>query len=160
MAISMAHCHWFDFFGVAMPSSVALCRFSIGLGLLVVLFCLVVGCETSPTKPAGDFKAPAAITDLVVTGSTDSSITLEWTTPGDDGTEGRASSYDLRSSTSPITATTFASDILVTGEPVPALRGVVQPMKVSGLKPSTTYYFAIKTADEVPNVSGLSNVVV
>ena len=30
-------------------------------------------------------------------------------------------------------------------------------MVVFGLSPSTTYYFAIKTSDEVPNTSAISN---
>ena len=31
-------------------------------------------------------------------------------------------------------------------------------MTVSGLSGDTTYYFAMKTSDEVPNVSAISNV--
>ena len=31
-------------------------------------------------------------------------------------------------------------------------------MTITGLSASTTYYFAMKTLDEVPNTSGLSNV--
>src|SRR4029077_6093796 len=36
--------------------------------------------------------------------------------------------------------------------------GTVQSVTVTGLQPSTTYYFAIKTGDEVPNWAGISNV--
>ena len=46
----------------------------------------------------------------------------------------------------------------MTGEPTPAAAGTSQNMTVSGLTASTTYYFAMKTSDEVPNTSALSNV--
>jgi hypothetical protein len=36
--------------------------------------------------------------------------------------------------------------------------GSSETLTVTGLSPDTTYYFAMKTADEVPNWSGLSNV--
>ena len=52
----------------------------------------------------------------------------------------------------------WASATQVTGEPTPAAAGTNQNMTVSGLSGDTTYYFAMKTADEVPNWSALSNV--
>ncbi len=87
------------------------------------------------------------------------SVTLNWTTPGDDSLSGTASQFDLRYSTSPITAANFASATRVTGTPVPAASGTRQSMVVTGLSPNTTYWFAIKTADEVPNWASISNVV-
>jgi chitodextrinase len=42
--------------------------------------------------------------------------------------------------------------------PTPGAPGAKQSVTVTGLLANTTYYFAIKTADEVPNWSGLSNV--
>lgn len=88
------------------------------------------------------------------------SITLHWTTPGDDSTSGTAAQYDLRFSTSPITDSTWDTATRVGNEPVPQLSGTQESCTVSGLLGGTTYYFAIKTADEIPNWSGLSNVVV
>lgn len=88
------------------------------------------------------------------------SVTLNWTTPGDDSLSGTATQFDIRFSTSPITAANFASATRwTTGVPVPAAPGTPQSVQVTGLSPSTTYWFAIKTADEVPNWAGLSNVV-
>lgn len=88
------------------------------------------------------------------------SVTLNWTTPGDDSLSGTASQFDIRYSTSLITAANFASATRwTTGVPAPASTRTQQSVVVNGLSPSTTYWFAIKTADEVPNWAGLSNVV-
>ena len=106
---------------------------------------------------APDTTAPAAVSDLATGTPTPSSITLTWTAPGDDGSIGIATSYDIRYSTSAINEGNWASATQVTGEPTPAGAGTVQNMVVSGLSPSTTYYFAIKTSDEVPNTSAISN---
>src|SRR5262245_17606917 len=142
-----------------MIATVARRSFTMRLGFVLGLLSVVLGCDTSPTKPMADHKPPATITDAVVKEVADSSVTLEWTTPGDACTAGRASSYDVRYSTSPITDQNFATASQATGEPPPAARGVVQPVTVRGLTPTTSYYFAVKTSDEVPNPSGLSNVV-
>ncbi|MCP4650106.1 MAG: hypothetical protein GY853_08535 [PVC group bacterium] len=107
----------------------------------------------------GDSTAPAAVSNLsAVTGSADGEIDLTWTAPGDDGTSGTASVYIIKYSTSDITNDTLfnaASD--VSGEPTPSVAGTSESMTVSSLTPGTTYYFAMKTQDEVPNTSGLSN---
>jgi hypothetical protein len=93
--------------------------------------------------------------------SADSSIVLQWTAPGDDGTTGRASSYDLRYRTANITGTDtlswWNSATQVTGEPVPGMSGATDSMRVRGLQPLTPYYFLIRAADEVFNWSGYSN---
>lgn len=91
--------------------------------------------------------------------TTYNSVTLTWTTTGDDSLIGTASQFDLRYSTSNITAANFSNATRWTAMPAPATPGTQQSVTVTGLSPSTTYYFAIKTADEVPNWSGLSNVV-
>ncbi len=95
---------------------------------------------------------------LVAGDSTSNSIDLGWTAPGDDSTSGTASQYDLRYSTSPITNANWGSATQVTGEPVPHAAGSPESLTVTGLQPSTIYYFAIKTADEIPNWSALSNI--
>jgi chitodextrinase len=86
------------------------------------------------------------------------SITLNWTAPGDDGDVGQATAYDVRYSTSPITDQNWDSATPVDGEPAPSPAGSVESFTRDGLQPSTTYYFAIKTSDEAGNWSGLSNV--
>jgi len=90
--------------------------------------------------------------------------TMAWTAPGDDGLVGRASQYDLRYSTNPISGTDTLSwwnaAIQFIGEPAPGVSGATDSARVLGLQPSTTYRFIIKAADEVPNWSGYSNLAV
>ena len=114
----------------------------------------------APTTVTIDTAAPAGITNLAATPSTTSgtNVTLIWTAPGDDGTTGTASTYDIRYSTSIIdTDTKFNSATQCTGEPAPKAAGGSETFTVTGLTEGTTYYFAIKTGDEVPNWSPLSN---
>ena len=87
----------------------------------------------------GDSTAPGNISNLSAPSSTSNSVTLNWTAPGDDGTTGTASTYDIRRSTSTITAGNWASATQVTGEPNPQGAGTGQSMTVSGLNASTTY---------------------
>ena len=108
---------------------------------------------------SGDATAPGTIADLTVTGTTGTSITVRWTAPGDDGNTGTAASYDIRYSTSAITSANWGSALQATGEPAPTAAGTTQNFTISGLSGSRTYYVAIKTTDDVGNVSVLSNVV-
>jgi hypothetical protein len=86
-------------------------------------------------------------------------LTLAWTAPGDDGSLGQATRYDIRWSTAPITDANFGAATAVTGLPAPANSGSRQTLVVRGLSKGTTYYFALKTTDDAGNVSPLSNVV-
>ncbi len=106
-------------------------------------------CENSP---------PSAVTDLRSPNLTSNSAILAWTAPGNDGNIGQASAYDVRYSTSQITEANWSAATQAGGEPAPRIAGSSETFTVTGLSPNTTYYFALKTADEVPNWSGLSNV--
>jgi len=106
----------------------------------------------------GDGTAPATITDLAITGTTGTTLSLRWTAPGDDGTSGTATSYDIRYSASPITAGNWGSATPVTGEPAPTAGGTQQTFTVTGLTSGRTYYVAIRATDNGGNVSALSNV--
>lgn len=101
---------------------------------------------------------PAAIFDLSISDQTLNSITLTWTAPGDDGNIGTASMYDIRYSTEPITKENWDEAIQCEGEPMPQPAGSKETFTVTNLAPGKTYYFAIKTADEIPNWSNISNV--
>jgi fibronectin type III domain protein len=105
-----------------------------------------------------DITAPAAVSDLATSTPTTTSLDLAWTAPGDDGSTGTATTYDIRYSTSTINDGNWAAATAVTGEPTPSVAGTSESMTVSGLTAGTTYYFAVKTSDEVPNESSLSNV--
>ncbi|MFH0778674.1 MAG: fibronectin type III domain-containing protein [Candidatus Eisenbacteria bacterium] len=104
----------------------------------------------------------SAVTCATADAATWNSVTLTWTAPGDDGGTGRAAQYDIRYSTSTIsgtdTTTWWNQASQCAGEPVPQSAGASESFAAGGLQPSTTYYFMIKTADEVPNWSGFSNV--
>jgi prepilin-type N-terminal cleavage/methylation domain-containing protein len=106
----------------------------------------------------GDTTAPAAVSDLAVASPTTTSLDVSWTAPGDDGAVGTATTYDLRYSTSTINEANWATATEVTGEPTPSVAGTSESMTVNGLTEGTTYYFALKTSDEVPNESSISNV--
>jgi|GEM_PF-3399956 len=120
---------------------------------------------SSATSPADEFTVmapsdtipPANITNLTADNPTVNSIRLQWTVPGDDGMIGVAAEYDIRYSTIPITAANWNTRTQVAGEPFPIPAGNTEVHTVTGLNPNTTYFFAMKTADEVPNWSGLSN---
>ena len=107
--------------------------------------------------PPPDTTPPAAVTNLATTSPTQTAITLTWTAPGDDGATGTAATYDIRYSTSTINDGNWASATQASGEPTPRVAGTGETFAVPGLVANTTYYFAIKTADEVPNWSAISN---
>jgi len=111
------------------------------------------------TLAAPDLSRPAPVTTVTVTGSTETTVALRWTAVGDDSLTGTAASYDLRYSTSPITNANWASANQASGEPNPGSSGTQQNFTVTGLTRQTTYYFALKVADEGGNLSALSNVV-
>jgi hypothetical protein len=119
-------------------------------------------CGLDLTSGAPDTTPPAAITTLAVAGQTTTQVMLRWTAPADDnGAGGKVASYDVRYSTSSINEGNWASAAQASGEPTPANPGTQENFTVNGLAPSTTYYFAVKSADAAspPNVSPLSNVV-
>ncbi|HKK20198.1 MAG TPA: two-component regulator propeller domain-containing protein [candidate division Zixibacteria bacterium] len=113
---------------------------------------------TPPPTQSDDTTPPADISNLVAGSPTGSTITLSWTAPGDDGIAAKASQYDIRYSTSLITDSNFNQATQVANPPLPTVGGANQTFIVGSLQPNTLYYFGIKTADEVPNWSGLSNI--
>jgi hypothetical protein len=93
-------------------------------------------------------------------GAAPTSITLHWTAPGDDGSLGKATRYDLRYSTRPQTTLSFTQAKAATGLPAPTPAGGQETYLLTGLASDSTYYIALKTADDAGNWSALSNVVV
>lgn len=105
-----------------------------------------------------DVTAPAAISNLTSNNPTSNSIDLSWTAPGDDGSIGTATAYDIRYATSPISEANWATALQLSGEPTPQVAGSSEFVTVTNLSSATAYYFAIKTSDEVPNTSLISNI--
>lgn len=109
----------------------------------------------------GDGVPPAAVSDLVaLPGAYPGEIRLTWTAPGDDGSSGTASAYIIKVAHAAISAGTFDAVADVDrwiGEPIPAVAGTPETLFVFGLAPDSTWYFALKTQDEVPNTSAISN---
>ena len=103
-------------------------------------------------QAGGDTTPPATTSNLATSSPTTSSITLTWTAPGDDGTTGTATTYDVRYRTGGAVVTTnWAAATQATGEPTPHSAGTGETFVVGSLSSSTVYYFGLETADEVPN---------
>jgi len=102
---------------------------------------------------------PADITDLVAEPGGYDRMDLSWTAPGDDGWVGTATKYIIRYATYIINAGNFEAVPDVKERSVTVSGGSSDSESVTGLMAYTTYYFAIKTEDEIGNVSGISNIV-
>ena len=145
-------------FNVASLSSATLYYFAIKTSDEVPNESAISNIYSTTTTSTSDTTAPSAVSDLALSGATTSTIDLDWTAPGDDASSGTATTYDIRYSTSAINDGNWASATAVTGEPTPSVAGSSESMTVTGLTADTTYYFAMKTSDEVPNESAISNV--
>ena len=110
---------------------------------------------TTPT----DIIPPATVTDLAAGGETEHAITLSWTAPGDDGSAGQATTYDVRYSMQPITEVKWDAATPVAVPFAPAQAGAHEELTVGSLESRVVYNFALKTSDLAGNLSGLSNVV-
>jgi hypothetical protein len=134
----------------------------------LVLAVVVPGCSKGghggggTPAPTTDTTAPGAIADLASTAQGSTTIDISWTAPFEDGASGgAATTYDVRISTTAITddATFAAASVAAGSIPSPSTPGTTDTMQITGLTASTTYFIAIKSSDEVPNASALSNVV-
>ncbi|HUU44269.1 MAG TPA: fibronectin type III domain-containing protein [Acidobacteriota bacterium] len=119
----------------------------------------VVSCGDEKSTDSTDSTPPAVVTDLGVVDSTHRSVTLGWTAPGDDGTEGTAARYDIRYALTEITASNWDDADTVATNPVPGKPGKAVTFAVESLLPETRYFFGLRTADEAENWSAPSNVV-
>jgi hypothetical protein len=113
--------------------------------------------------PPTDTTPPDAVT-LVAGMVSSTSVQLHWTAVADNDSvpaSGPASEYDIRyswGSGCPITDPgTWSTATQAVGEPSPLAFGSAESFIVAGLSPDTTYCFALKVGDEVPNWSLLSN---
>ncbi len=130
------------------------CQFILLLGLAVPAVAWasdpsnnVTNLSSNPTQPSSNTNEPNAAGVLVM-----------WTTPGDDGHVGTASKFDLRYSRNPITQSNFINATKVNFLLSPGLPGSMMQVLVNGLESGVGYYFAVKTSDERPNWSAISNI--
>jgi hypothetical protein len=113
--------------------------------------------------PVAEREASGQPPDFTVSGT---SVTLRWTAPGDDWNIGRAWQYDLRFSTERVSsADTLAwwnstKTVVCSDLPRPGIPGTTDSFSVGGLVADRTYYFVLRTSDEVPNWSFFSNIAV
>lgn len=126
-------------------------RFWLSVALLLLSAC-------SDDSGSPDTTAPAAVLDLTVQDSSGSSVTLVWTAPGDDGASGRAAQYDIRCAADLLSSGNWDAAAVVDTTRVPKPGGQAETLVVAGLS-AGAWWFALKAADEVPNWSGLSNIV-
>jgi hypothetical protein len=103
-----------------------------------------------------DTVRPAAVTLGITRGKT--TLVVDWTASGDDSlTGGFPTLYDLRQSTSPITAENFDSATVVSTPPPDEAETCVTIMNLPSCS-TDDYYFAMIVRDDVGNASAMSNV--
>ncbi|MHC4600687.1 MAG: fibronectin type III domain-containing protein, partial [Planctomycetota bacterium] len=108
--------------------------------------------------PLGDVTPPATVTDLgVQAGAAPGDFLLSWTAVGDDGTQGNATSYEVRYDAAPVTAGSWGSATVISQGWTPRSPGAREIKQVSGLPGGTLLYFGLVVKDEVPNASAVSN---
>lgn len=110
------------------------------------------------STPPTDSIPPAPVTDLAAE-VTPEGVRLRWTAPGDDDQSGMATVYDLRFSLELITPGSFANATAVAGVGSPNPSGQPESVTVSNLQEGHEYFFALKSSDDVGNLSNISNVV-
>ncbi len=108
---------------------------------------------------SSDFTAPSEVDDLEVVSQADGTVTLRFTATGDDRTKGMAAAYDIRWSTSELTAATFYDGAKVDPAPSPQSPGTVEEVSFSTeAAPGTTLWAAVRVEDEAGNISPVSNI--
>jgi len=112
--------------------------------------------ETTSDLP--DETPPAGINDLQVE-STQTEITLSWTSTGDDGFEGTAYEYIIKVHDAPINVSNWDEAETLPNPPTPLPSGSLQSYLYTDVEFGIVYYFAIKVYDDVLNESEISNVV-
>lgn len=100
---------------------------------------------------------PATILDLAIIGNGDSTLTIQWTAPGDDGHKGKATSYDIRWSHTAIMGGSFSNAFAVAHPPAPEPAGTVQQLIVTEMDTTRVSYLAMTATDDAGNVSTISN---
>ncbi|MEF3280437.1 MAG: lamin tail domain-containing protein [Elusimicrobiota bacterium] len=118
--------------------------------------------NTTSTYATPDLTPPQAISDLnAIVGDFTGQIKLIWTAPGE-GTKDNpgnnpVSGYVVKYATYPIDSSNFDSAQTYNQNWAPEQPQSLEERIMEGLEPETTYYIAIKSYDEVNNISQISN---
>jgi DNA-binding beta-propeller fold protein YncE len=97
-----------------------------------------------------DAMPPGPVGDLHVTDAGSSTVTLSFTATGDDGAQGRASTYDVRLAQDPahLDASSLDAAPAFENRVVPGPPGAADAIEVDRLLPGTRYEFAVRARDE------------
>ena len=123
--------------------------------LVLVVLGATISCSEETVSP--DTTAPISIRDLSVHTSSEG-LLLRWTAPGDDLLTGQATGYDIRYTIGSIASKWDSAPTIAFPSRSPSPAGSADSVLVPDLQPGT-WQIAMKSADEVPNWSALSNVV-
>jgi hypothetical protein len=109
-------------------------------------------------RPERDFIAPAPPGDMVVSDPQASGAMLSFLAPGDDGTVGTVTGYDVRylAGDTPITEDNFASANEVTFDVDVVSAGQAQALTLKDLLPETRYTVAVRAFDNCHNISPIT----
>ncbi len=113
--------------------------------------------DTIAIKINNDKTPPASITDLELSDSSYSSLTVSWTAQGDDSVWGYAHSIEFRQHHEPISETNWDDAILCSTQIDPIMPLSEINYTIPNLCFNHEYYLAVKTYDEMSNVSAISN---
>jgi hypothetical protein len=101
---------------------------------------------------------PSAVTDLRAAAIDQTTFELTWTAPGDDYMAGQAATYDIRYSPDPILEEAeWNAATPLTQVPTPGYSGDSETFVATDLMAGKSYFFGLKTSDELGNTSDVSN---
>jgi hypothetical protein len=108
-----------------------------------------------------DTIAPSRISDLIGwKGPSPGTIRLQWTAPGDDGDEGRAIYYRIRTHTKPIlTEEDWEEASQKNNVPHPGPAGTLEEMVAENLIPGTWLFVTARAVDDFGNISEIGNTI-
>jgi hypothetical protein len=115
--------------------------------------------NTATVGPLVDDVPPRAIVDLFGVPEGGRVVRLQWSAPGDDGCEGRATGYDMRFSSSPLVEATWEAATPVPTMLVPQGCGSPETFAFELPDDTTLYHIAVRAVDDGGRSSPLSNVV-